>query len=273
MTQFKYDQSIGLTVPENYERYFVQAIGRPIAEDLIRLADVQSGEKVLDVACGTGIVTRLAAEKTGPSGSITGLDKNPGMLAVARSVVDTEVPVDWHEAGAEEMPLPDKAFDVVFCQAGLQFVEDKPAALNEMNRVLADPGRVYINMPGKVGEVFAIFLQGLNDHISAEAAGAAGKVFSLNDTEELRQLMENAGFKNVNVSTHEKTFELPPPGDFLWQYIHSTPLAGVVPEVGEEHQQALERDVVQKWKNFEQNGGMIYRQQVLTATGEKLQQT
>ena len=269
MTQLNYDQSIGLTVPENYERYFVPAIGRPIAEDLIRLADVQSGEKILDVACGTGIVTKLAAEKTGPSGSITGLDNNPGMLAVARSVVNTEVPVDWHEAGAEEMPLPDKAFDVVFCQAGLQFVEDKTAALNEMNRVLADPGRVYINMPGKEGELFAVFHQGLKNHISAEAAGAAGKVFSLNDTEELRQLMENAGFKNVNVTAHEKTFELPPSGDFFRQYINSTPLVGIVSEASEQQQQSLERDVVQQWENFEQDGGMIYRQQVLTATAEK----
>jgi len=269
MTQLKYDQSFGLKAPENYERYFVSAIGRPLAEDLVRQADIQPGERVLDVACGTGIVTRLAAQKTGPSGSVTGLDINPGMLEVAHSVVSTDVPVDWHEAGAEKMPLPDENYDVVLCQAGLQFVEDKPAALREMYRVLAEPGRVYINMPGKEGELFAIFHQELENHISPEAAGAARKVFSLNDLEELRQLMENAAFKNIEVTTREKTFKLPPPKDFLWQYIHCTPLGAVVAETGEEQQLALERDIVQKWQKFEQNGGMNYRQQVLTATGDK----
>ncbi len=269
MTQLQYDQSFGLKAPENYERYFVSAIGRPLAEDLVRQADIQPGERVLDVACGTGIVTRLAAQKTGPSGSITGLDINPGMLEVARSVVSTDIPVDWHEAGAEKMPLPDENYDVVLCQVSLQFVEDKLAALSEMYRVLAEPGRVYINVPGKAGELFSIFIQELENHISPEAAGFAGQVFSLNDTEELHQLMEHAGFKNIDVTTREKTFKLPPPRDFLWQYIHSTPMGGVVADVSEERQLALERDIVQKWQKFKQNGGMIYRQQVLTATGDK----
>ncbi|WP_158551532.1 methyltransferase domain-containing protein [Rhodohalobacter sp. SW132] len=90
-----------------------------MAEDLIRLADIQPGERVLDVACGTGVDTRLAAPKNGPSGSITGLDINPGMLVVARSVVNIDALVDWHEAGAEKLPLPDESFDVVLCQASL----------------------------------------------------------------------------------------------------------------------------------------------------------
>ncbi len=269
MTQLQYDQSIELTVPETYDRYFVPAIGRPLAEDLISRADIQPGEQVLDVACGTGIVARLAAQKTGPSGSVTGLDINPGMLEVARSVVNTDIAEDWHEASAEKMPLPDKNYDVVLCQAGLQFVEDKPAAMREMYRVLAEPGRVYINVPGKEGELFAIFLDELENHISPEAAGAARKVFSMNDTEELRQLMENANFKNTDVTSNEKTFKLPPPKDFLWQYIHCTPLGAVVAEIDEKQQLALERDIVQKWQKFEQNGGMIYRQQVFTSTGEK----
>lgn len=269
MSNQPYKETFGLKAPENYERYFVPAIGRPLAEDLTRQADIRPGEQVLDVACGTGIVTRLAAQKTGPTGSVTGLDINPGMLAVARSVVSTDVPVDWHEAGAEKMPLPDEAFDVVLCQISLQFVEDKPAALNEMSRVLADPGRVYINVPGKAGELFSIFIQEVENHISPEAAGFAGQVFSLNDTEELRRLMEHTNFKNIDVTTREKTFTLPSPKDFLWQYIHSTPLGGLMAEAGEEQQLALERDIVQKWQKFVHNGGMKYRQQVITATGDK----
>ncbi len=269
MTQLKYDQPIGLKTPENYERYFVSAIGRPLAEDLVRQANIQPGERVLDVACGTGIVTRLAAQKAGPSGTITGLDINPGMLEVARSVISTGIPVDWHEAGAEKMPLPDENYDVVLCQVSLQFVEDKPAALSEMHRVLATPGRVYINVPGKAGELFSIFIQELENHISPEAAGFARQVFFLNDTKELHRLLQHAGFKNIDVSTREKTFTLPSPKDFLWQYIHSTPMGGVVADVGEKKQLALEQAIVQKWQKFKHNGGMKYRQQILTATGDK----
>ena len=269
MTQLKYDQPIGLKTPENYERYFVSAIGRPLAEDLVRQANIQPGERVLDVACGTGIVTRLAAQKAGPSGTITGLDINPGMLEVARSVVSTGIPVDWHEAGAEKMPLPDENYDVILCQVSLQFVEDKPAALSEMHRVLATPGRVYINVPGKAGELFSIFIQELENHISPEAAGFARQVFSLNDTKELHRLLQHAGFKNIDVSTREKTFTLPSPKDFLWQYIHSTPMGGVVANIDEKKQLALEQAIVQKWQKFKHNGGMKYRQQILTATGDK----
>lgn len=117
--------------------------------------------------------------------------------------------------------------------------------------------------------MFTIFIQKLENHISPEAAGFAGQVFSLNDTKELRHFMEQAGFKNIEVATREKTFKLPPPRDFLWQYIHSTPMGGVVAEAGEKQQLTLEHDIVQKWQKFVQNGGMEYRQQVITATGDK----
>ena len=121
---------------ENYERYFVPAIGAPIARDLVDRAALRAGERILDVACGTGIVARLAAEEVGATGTVAGLDVNPGMLAVARSVIPDQTTIDWHEASAEAMPLPNGVFDVVLCQMGLQFAPDKAAALAEMRRVI-----------------------------------------------------------------------------------------------------------------------------------------
>jgi len=91
------------TAPENYERYFVPAIGAPLAAELLDVALLRPGEHVLDVACGTGIVTRLAAERVGADGAdgtVAGVDINPGMLAVARSAARPELGIDWHEAGA-----------------------------------------------------------------------------------------------------------------------------------------------------------------------------
>lgn len=111
-----YGKSYGGTAAENYQRFFVPTIGAPVADDLIAIAGLQPGERVLDVACGTGVVTRLAAERVGAAGSVTGLDINPGMLAVASSATPSDMSINWHEANAESMPFSDSAFDVVLCQ-------------------------------------------------------------------------------------------------------------------------------------------------------------
>src|SRR3546814_6159009 len=79
-------------------------------------AALREGERVLDVACGTGVVTRLASEQVGATGAVSGLDVNPGMLAVARAATPEGMSIEWHEANAEAMPLPDASFDVVLCQ-------------------------------------------------------------------------------------------------------------------------------------------------------------
>src|SRR6266516_467322 len=90
--------SYGGPGPQNYERYFVLSIGAPLAADLLETAALQPGERVLDVACGTGIVARLAAERVGTAGTIAGLDINPGMLAVARTAAPPAAAIAWHQA-------------------------------------------------------------------------------------------------------------------------------------------------------------------------------
>lgn len=115
--------------PANYEKYFVPAIGAPLARDLVAAADLRPGERVLDVACGTGVITRLAAAQVGPTGAVAGLDVNPGMLAVARSATPGDTSIEWYETSAEAMPLADASFDIVLCQMGLQFIVDKVRAL------------------------------------------------------------------------------------------------------------------------------------------------
>lgn len=269
MTKQHYDESFGLRAPENYERFFVPAIGEPLAKDLLQQAALQPGEIVLDAACGTGIVTRLAAMQVGEKGTVTGLDINPGMLAVARSISKKDMPVEWREAAAEKMPLPDEYYDVVICQLSLQFMEDQSAALKEMHRVLVPGGRVYINVPGVSGELFSIFIDELDKNISSEAAGFASQVFSLNDPDKLIQLMEEAGFREVHAAAHEKTFDLPPPRDFLWQYVHSTPLASLISDRSKDTQQAFENSIVKRWKKFEINGSMKYKQTIITSAARK----
>jgi SAM-dependent methyltransferase len=111
------------SAPENYERYLVPSIFGPWARELVDLADPRPGERILDVACGTGIVARLAAERI-KSGQVVGLDINPGMITVARSIGPN---IEWHEGNALEMSLADGSFDIVFCQACSSFPTVMPA--------------------------------------------------------------------------------------------------------------------------------------------------
>jgi ubiquinone/menaquinone biosynthesis C-methylase UbiE len=104
---------------ELYEDVLVPAVFKPWGADLVELADLRHGERVLDVACGTGVVARLVAQKVGTTGEITGLDLNAGMLLVARSLpAPPGAPVTWIEGNALAMPLPDASFDEVLCQQG-----------------------------------------------------------------------------------------------------------------------------------------------------------
>ena len=268
MSQQHYGKAYGGTGPENYERYFVPAIGAPLASELVASAALQPGERVLDVACGTGVVARLASQEVG-AGAVAGLDVNPGMLAVASSVAPPGVEIEWHEASAEAMPLPDASFDVVLCQMGLQFMPDKRAALEEMYRVLADAGRLLLNLPGPTPRPFAIMAEALARHIGHEAAGFVNHVFSLHDTAEVERLVEGAGFDEVSVQSEENPLRLPPPEEFLWQYVHSTPLAGAVAQMDDEHRGALEREVVANWQEFVEDGSMALQVRIVIVEARK----
>jgi ubiquinone/menaquinone biosynthesis C-methylase UbiE len=255
--------------PANYERFFVPAIGAPLAIDLVRLAALRSGERVLDVACGTGVVARLASQQVGATGMVAGLDVNAGMLAVAGSATPAAMRIEWHEASAEAMPFSDAVFDVVLCQMGLQFIPDKAAALREMWRVLVRGGRLIFNVPGPTPRAFTILGEALARHIGAEAEGFVNKVFSLHDTAEIQSLVSGAGFHDVSVQSDTKSLRLPGPEEFLWQYLYSTPLAGAVAQVDDEHRGLLERDVVPKWQEFVEDRTLVVQVRVVVATARK----
>ena len=267
MDKQHFDKSYGGKPPVNYERYFVPVIGEPLAIDLIQVAALGDDDRVLDVACGTGVVARLAAQQVGGSGSVAGLDPNPGMLAVAKSSAPPDASIEWHQAGAEDMPFQDGAFDVVLCQMGLQFVSDKDAALREMRRVLTSEGRLFLNLPGPTPRIFRIMSEALARNVGKQAAGFVEHVFSLYDPSEIESLLDIAGFNDVSVQSETKSLPLPAPSDFLWQYISSTPLAGAMSEVSDEKRKSLEQDVVAEWERLMDDQALILQVPVVTATG------
>jgi SAM-dependent methyltransferase len=245
---------------ENYQRYFVPAIGGPAAEDLIEGTGLQAGERVLDVACGTGV---------GPSGTGAGLDVNPGMLAVARASTPSGISINWYEASAEAMPLPDGSFDVVLCQMGLQFMPNRPAALREMRRVLDRGGRIYVNVPGPKPPLFGIMTAAFARHIGPQAAAFGDAVFSLHDVDDMAKLLRDAGFREVDVRAKPKRLRLPAPADFLWQYVYSTPLAEPVSKAGAERRTALEQEVCSQWQTLVTDGALPLEVGITTAAARK----
>ncbi len=256
----------GGNAAENYERYFVPTIGVPFATALLDATGLHRGERVLDVACGTGVVTRLAAEQVGPNGTVAGLDINPAMLAVARSVPSSGAAVEWHQASAEQLPLADGSFDVVLSSLGLQFVPDKASALSEMRRVLDPRGRLAIATVGPTPPLFAILEQALARHVKPEVTTFMRAVFSLHEPQELKKLTSDAGFRDVEVWSKPLTLTLPGPAEFLWQYVHSTPLAAAVAQIDDLGRAALERDVLGGWRSFVKDGVLAEEVNVVLTT-------
>jgi ubiquinone/menaquinone biosynthesis C-methylase UbiE len=238
-------QQVGGNAAEVYERQHVPAMFAPWAPTLLDLAGVQPGERVLDVACGTGVVARLAAARVGSGGRVVGLDVNAAMLAVARSLPAVEgSPTEWLESSALEIPLPDATFDVVLCQQGLQQFPDRPAALREMRRVLAGGGRlaasVWSRIEGSPG--MAALVEALERHVGIEAANNRRAPFALGDADELRGLLAGAGFRDVRVRTLAETARFPSPEALVEAQLAATPLS-TLGTLTDEARWAVARDV------------------------------
>lgn len=204
-----------------YERLLVPAIFAPWARDLVALAAVQPGERVLDLACGTGVVARAVAAQRGGAGEIVGLDRNPGMLATARAVA-ADLPIEWREGDATALPFADGAFEVVLCQQGLQFFPDQSAALAEVHRVLAAGGRALLSVWRPTRDIpgWRALEEALARHVGPRAAGAA---FSLGDARALRALLEGGGFRDIRIRSEVRMSRFPSAEAFVRAAVANAP--------------------------------------------------
>lgn len=193
------------TPAQAYQEYYGPAIFEPLASRFLSHARPLLGEAVVDVACGTGIVTRRAAEAVG-DGLVVGVDLNPAMLEVARAVTaDAGLGIDLRQGDATSLDLPDSVFDLVLCQQGLQFFPDRNAAVAEMRRVLTADGRAAIAvwqglerhpLYAALADAEVPQLARFGVPVSYEDAVAP---FSLGDPDELTALLRAAGFGDVEV--------------------------------------------------------------------------
>jgi ubiquinone/menaquinone biosynthesis C-methylase UbiE len=253
---------------EHYERWVVPFVIGPWVPALLDLAELQAGERVLDVACGTGVVSRLAARRVAPRGTVTGLDLNEGMLAVAmRLPLPPDLTIDWHHGSALALPFPDTTFDVVLCQQGLQFFPDRLKALAEMHRVLAPTGRVALSAWTGLSPYFTAQREALARYLGAEAASTSAAAFSLGDAKEFRRLLESAGFREVVVQPVRMTLRFPSPEEFLLRHLSALPVAGLVAAAGEDIQRALVAHMSDATRAYVDGYGVAVPQEVNVATG------
>ena len=214
-----------------YEDFLVRWQFRPWTSVLLGEAALRPGERVLDLAAGTGIVAREAAPLVGASGRVVALDLNPAMLALGRGLpAPAGAAIEWLEADATRLPLPDAVFDVVLCQQGLQYFPDRPAAAAEIRRVLAAGGRAVLAVwrPLAHNPVQAALNLAAQRRLGVPPLATA---FGLGEAGEVRGLLEAAGFAEVAVAVRELVVVFPSRVEFVRRMVES--LAAVVPELAD----------------------------------------
>ncbi len=183
---------------EVYDEQFVPALFAPWGPVVAAEAEVRKGDRVLDVACGTGALTLAVSKIAGPSGTVVGLDINPEMLAVA---CRKPVQIEWLEGRAEALPFADNSFDAVVSQFGFMFFEDRPKALAEMMRVLKPNGRLAVAVCDAVENStgYGAFARLLDQLFGTEIGDAFRAPFCLGDARRLRDICREAGLAGAEV--------------------------------------------------------------------------
>jgi ubiquinone/menaquinone biosynthesis C-methylase UbiE len=193
---------------EIYDELFLPAMFNEWPPRIAKLAELEPGMRVLDVACGTGVLSLVAAEIVKPGGSVVGLDLNAGMLEVAKRKAPD---IDWREASAETIPFEDDSFDAVISQFGLMFFEDKVRALREMLRVLRSEGRMAVAVWDSLDHVtgYAAASRLLGRLFGDSAAESLTTPYSLGDKQKLESLFSDAGAADIAISTLDGTARYP----------------------------------------------------------------
>ena len=244
--------------PSLYARFAGKIIGT-FTDELIQAGGAQDGDRVLDVACGTGLVAtrvRLASQKLC---IVTGIDINEGMLGVARNNSE----VEWRQGNAAAMPFAEGSFDLVLCQQGLQYFPDRPAAVQEMARVLVPGGRLAVSVWGAYERqpFHVALIEEIGHYIGAEAKAAFDRAFSLNTAEELRQLAAGAGLADIRVRFTHRTMRHAAPAELIAGFAATTPIAGQFLAMPADRQRAFVGSILERLSSYMDDGGLAVPQE------------
>ncbi|WP_300550486.1 methyltransferase domain-containing protein [Roseovarius sp.] len=244
---------VSKSAAEIYDEFFVPSLFGPWAKPLCDAARIARDSDVLDVACGTGANTREAAGRVGSKGRIVGLDRNDGMLSVARARAPS---VEWVEGRAEALPFDPQSFDCVLCQFGLMFFDDKTKALAEMARVLRPGGRIAVsvwdsaeNSPGYAGMIELV-----ETMFGRDAADALRAPFCLGDKQRFQSLLHDGGLAKATVTTTSGTARFTSIREWVRMDVRGWTLADFIDDAGFE---ALVTQAEKRFRRFSGKDGSI----------------
>ncbi|MCP4318628.1 MAG: methyltransferase domain-containing protein [Hyphomicrobiales bacterium] len=255
-------------VPEIYEKVLVPLWFGRWAKALLELVEIQPGEAVLDVACGTGVTTRLAQEAVGDGGHVTGLDINAPMLAIARDLAQGSA-IDWIEGDVAETGLDSGTVDAVISQHGYHYFPDKARALAEIHRVLAPGGRIAFSIWDGHSAYTSALCAAVEKHISPEIADKQRSQRVTPNSEELVLALENGGFGKAGVHKQTLDIRVPLAPVFVPLHLGSMPIAGAFNALSEPEKDALVGDVEDALAEYVQDDELVYPDTVNVAMGYK----
>ena len=229
-------------IPKNYDRYLGPVLFEPYANDLVARVDVGKEGSVLELACGTGIVTRRLRERLAPGAKIVATDLNESMLMFAKQKFEGSEAIEWKQADATDLPFADQSFDTVVCQFGVMFFPDKEQAAREAFRVLKPSGVFLFNVWDAIEEndlphiAHTIISKFFDDN----PPNFYEIPFSFHDQETIASLLSQAGFRNIECSIVSMTAEAASAGEVTRGLVHGNPVIAAIRERDESQIPAIE---------------------------------
>lgn len=221
------DKAFAGSIPENYDRHMVPLIFAPYAADLARRVAQAAPRAVLEIAAGTGVVTRALAPALAPNARYTVTDLNPAMLDYARSRQPADSRIAWQQADAMALPFGEAAFDLACCQFGAMFFPDRTVAYGETRRVLKPGGVFLFSVWDRIEE--NIFADDVTNALAAlfphdPPRFAARTPHGYHDKGLIRDDLEKAGFSRVEIETRAEQSRAPSARHAAVAYCQGTPL-------------------------------------------------
>jgi SAM-dependent methyltransferase len=267
------NEANGWQIPGNwveiYETIFVPAMMGEWCPRLVALVNARPGEFILDVACGTGALTRCAARTIGQQGQVVGLDISPDMLSVARGIPadgSNTATIEWREGDVGAIPFAENTFDVVFCAFGLMFFPDRAAALNEMRRVLKPKGRMALAVWGAMDQCPGQLAMKTcwERHFGPDGAAGFVRQHVLGDLETVHSLVLDAGFRDVSAQPAMGAVRFPSPEHLVRSY---GALAGK--EADAQTRSQIIEEVNAALQSYVGEEGLVYPIEAILACGRK----
>lgn len=230
------------SVPVNYDKYLGPVLFEPYALELAHRLQNDKLNNVLEIACGTGRLTKHLVNLIAPGGQLTATDLNADMIELAKTRVTGNV--QWQVADAQNLPYRDKTFDHVVCQFGVMFFPNKQLAFAQAYRVLQPNGKFIFstwdelkNNPG------ANKIRTIMDEVLQENAPdfLMKGPYSFYDTTEIKSLLEAAGFKDIRHDEVNLTSSCACPEDFCSGFVYGTPLDAYLSKIDAAGRQSLEK--------------------------------